>query len=219
LNALDDFGFSGSPVELWYYNGGEATVQSFGFGSFFQFRSDLDQGYRDFFGNLKMYGLIPRPGGTDILVSHAGISPVIPVEAQLRMNNYQDMRRYILDHELDPGDSFLWTRESFFSADPALWEGYLAVHGHTPVAKLKRFLLPGSNPEFFFLDNDVSLRKAGKNGKVVSVGIDSGSTLSGRLSGIGFFEEYGPEGTPRWKMRSITVSREDVFPRDLGHVN
>ena len=30
LNAMEDLGYGMNPIELWYYNGGEATVQSFG---------------------------------------------------------------------------------------------------------------------------------------------------------------------------------------------
>ena len=45
LNAMEDMGFGYSPIELWYYNGGEATLQSFGFTSFFSFQSDMDPRY------------------------------------------------------------------------------------------------------------------------------------------------------------------------------
>ena len=42
LNAMDDMGYGGSPIELWYYNGGEATMHSFGFTSFFTFQSQME---------------------------------------------------------------------------------------------------------------------------------------------------------------------------------
>ena len=58
-----------------------------------------------------------------------------------------------------------------------------------------------------------------KRGKIVSVDIDSGSVISGRLTGLGFFLEDEAEGRSHAvSMRSITVSVEDIFPRDLGNV-
>ncbi len=50
LNAVEDMGYGQSPIELWYYNGGEATLQSFGSSSFFSFQSDLEPSYLEFFG-------------------------------------------------------------------------------------------------------------------------------------------------------------------------
>ena len=49
LNAIEDLGYGMNPIELWYYNGGEATLQSFGSSSFFSFQTDLDPHYLDFF--------------------------------------------------------------------------------------------------------------------------------------------------------------------------
>jgi serine/threonine protein phosphatase 1 len=219
LNAMDDLGIGGSPIELWYYNGGEATLQSFGFTSFFSFQSDMDPGYLDFFRSLKMAHSISLDGGPDILVSHAGISPRIPVVDQLRMNGYRDLRRYLLENQMDPADSFLWVREAFFSADPSCWEEYLVVHGHTPVLKLKRFISANGANNFLFVENDLCMRKSARDGRVVSLDIDSGSVISGRLTGVGFFEEKDASGHPVVRMRSITVSREEIFPRDLGLVN
>lgn len=37
LNAMENSFHGYNPMELWYYNGGESTLMSFGFSSFFQF--------------------------------------------------------------------------------------------------------------------------------------------------------------------------------------
>ena len=219
LNAMEDMGFGYSPIELWYYNGGEATLQSFGFTSFFSFQSDMDPGYLAFFRDLKMSHTIELEGGLKILATHAGVSPAIPVSDQLEMKSYAELNRYLLDKHIDPGDSFLWVREAFFGGDSSLWDGYLVVHGHTPVEKLKRFISDSGQKHFLFVENDLCLRRDGSGERIVSIDIDSGSVISGRLSGLGFFEEKSGSGKPSVRMRSMTVSREEIFPRDLGLVD
>jgi hypothetical protein len=83
--------------------------------------------------------------------------------------------------------------------------------------KLKRFISSNGLTDFLFLDNDLSIRKETGTGKLLSVDIDSGSAISGRLSGLGFFVE-SPGGKELIRMRSLTVSAEDLLPRDLGVV-
>jgi len=219
LNAMEDMGYGHSPIELWYYNGGESTLQSFGFTSFFSFQSEMDPVYLKFFRGLKMSHTIELDTGLKILATHAGISPAIPVSDQVSMENYEELNRYLLDNHIDPGDSFLWTREGFFGGDPVFWNGYLVVHGHTPVLKLKRFISAGGHKDFLFVENDLCIRKDKTNGRIVSVDIDSGSVISGRLSGLGFFVEENGSKDPTVRMRSLTVSGEEIFPRDLGLIN
>lgn len=93
------------------------------------------------------------------------------------------------------------------------------VHGHTPVLKLKRFIAANGKSHFIFVENDLCLRKDSKTGKIVSIDADSGSVISGRLSGLGFFVEDENLEKPVVRMRSLTVSGEEIFPRDLGLVN
>lgn len=219
LNAMEDMGYGGNPIELWYYNGGEATLQSFGFSSFFGFQAEMPSIYLNFFQKLKMSHTLEIPGGSDILITHAGISPAIPLSDQVRLNNYHELNRYLLDKHLDPGDSFLWVRDAFFAGSPEMCNGYVVVHGHTPVLKLKRFISSNGPYHFLFVDNDLCIRREPGTGKLVSIDIDSGSVISGRLSGLGFFIEREGSGNPWVRMRSITVSSEDIFPRDLGPVN
>jgi serine/threonine protein phosphatase 1 len=218
LNSMEDMGYGNSPIELWYYNGGEATLQSFGSTSFFSFQSTMNPVYLDFFRNLKMNKVVQLNGSLQILGTHAGVSPSIPLGDQLSITDYRALNTYLLEKHIDPGDSFLWIRDGFYNGDPDLWEKYLVVHGHTPVLKLKRFISSNGNRDFFFVENDICVRKDPETGKIVSIDIDSGSFICGRLSGIGFFVEEESGSLPIVRMRSITVSYEDLFPRDLGPV-
>ena len=70
--------------------------------------------------------------------------------------------------------------------------------------------------DFFFAENDICIRKAGDGESIASIDIDSGSVISGRLSGLGFFVENDSVEKPLVRMRSMTVAREDIFPRDMG---
>jgi len=219
LNAMEDMGYGGSPIELWYYNGGEATMHSFGVTSFFTLQSQMDSRYLDFFKNLGMCYLFEPVKDLKILVSHAGISPAIPVGDQIGIKSYRELNRYLLEKHIEPMSSFLWTREDFFASDPGNWDKYLVVHGHTPVLKLKRYIVSNGEENFYFADNDLCIRRVSKGGKIASIDIDSGSVISGRLSGLGFFVENENGAESRVRMRSLTVSREDIFPRDLGLIN
>ena len=218
LNALEDMGYGQSPIELWYYNGGEATLQSFGSSSFFSFQSDLEPSYLEFFRNLKMSHIVRVGHKLKVLGTHAGISPAIPLKDQIAMDKYHDLNRYMLEKHINPGDSFLWVRDAFFNSPSSLSEGYLVVHGHTPILKLKRFISSNGYRNFLFVENDICIRIDGETGKIISIDIDSGSVISGRLTGLGFFLENVGDDKLQIRMRSITVSGEDLFPRDLGLV-
>lgn len=214
LNALENSGFGYNPMELWYMNGAEATLQSFGSSGFFSFQSDIRTPYMEFFQNLRLSHSIVLQNELNIVATHAGLSPSVPLEDHSRLKTYRDLQNYIRQGYLGHDDSFLWTREEFFSSSPMLWKGCVVVHGHTPVLKLKRMIQANGLKHFHFIDNDLCLRRDGPMGRLVSVDIDSGSTISGRLSGLGFFE--GDPPASRLSMKSITVSYEEIFPRDLG---
>ena len=87
LNAMEDMGYGYSPIELWYYNGGEATLQSFGFSSFFNFQSEMEPVYLDFFQKLKMSHVVQIDTRLKVLGTHAGISPAIPLKDQICMKD------------------------------------------------------------------------------------------------------------------------------------
>jgi serine/threonine protein phosphatase 1 len=218
LSAFEDSAFGYNPMELWYRNGGEATLQSFGFPGFFSFQSQMEDRYLQFFRSLQMSHVTEPGPGLSVLATHAGISPLIPVADQLLLKDYQDLQQYLRDKHLDVEDSFLWSRENFFTSSDSMWKGYMVVHGHTPTLKLKRFIQEGQYPHFDFIGNDLAIRRNGEQGKVVSVGIDSGSTISGRLTGLGIFTDQEDAGASSFSMRSLTVTHEDIFPRDLGPI-
>jgi len=218
LNAMEDPGYGHSPVELWYYNGGEATLLSFGASSFFSFQSQLENRYLEFFRNLRMNHIIFLNKGLKLIGTHAGISPAIPLTDQLEMQDYRALNRYMLEKHIDPGDSFLWIRDAFFHLPSKLFEGYLVVHGHTPILKLKRMVSANGMKNFHFVENDICIRKEEETGKLLSIDIDSGSVISGRLTGLGFFVEEQGTWSTSVRLRSLTVSAEDIFPRDLGSI-
>ena len=218
LSALEDIAFGYNPMELWYFNGAEATLQSFGFSGFYSFQSRMEPRYLKFFRSLRMSHVVEPGAGLRILATHAGVSPEIPVADQLLLKDYQDLQQYLRDKQVDLGDSFLWTREAFFNSPASLWKGYLVVHGHTPTQKLHRFVRQEFKHEYHFVGEDLVIRRDEGNGTAVSVGIDSGSTLSGRLTGLGIFMDQDDEKGTGMRMQSITVTREDVFPRDLGPI-
>ncbi len=218
LSAIEDSALGYNPMELWYRNGGEATLHSFGFPGFFSFQTQMEDRYLQFFRSLLMSHITEPGTGLRILATHAGVSPFIPVAEQLLLKDYQDLRQYVLNRELDMEESFLWTREGFFSSSAELWKGYVVVHGHTPTLKLKRFVQEGQYSHFDFIGNDLAIRRNGEQGQVVSVGIDSGSTISGRLTGLGIFTNQVEDSDSSNSMRSLTVTREDIFPRDLGPI-
>lgn len=211
LNAIENMAYGYSPIELWYYNGAEATLQSFGANSFFNFQSVLEGKYLDFFRNLKMCHVTALNPRTKLMVTHAGISPAVPLSDHLQMANYRDLHAYILKKHLEPGDSFLWVRDEFFYASPELWEDYLIVHGHTPVNKLHRFVDLDNNGEWDFYERDIAIRYNRTKVHPVSIDIDSGSSISGRLTGLGFLPSEG-----RIKLLSVTVSIEETVTRDLA---
>ncbi len=217
LNAIEDSGFGYNPMELWYQNGAEATLQSFGFSGFFSFQSQIEAPYLEFFQNLRLSHSFLLQNTLKIVASHAGISPSIPLADHSDLKNYRDLQNYMRQWHLGQDDSFLWVRDVFFNSSPELWEGSVVVHGHTPVLKLKRFIHANGQKHFHFIENDLCLRREGPLGRLVSVDIDSGSTISGRLSGMGFFE--GDPPASQLSMKSITVGYEDIFPRDLGSLS
>jgi serine/threonine protein phosphatase 1 len=218
LSALEDFTFGYNPMELWYYNGAEATLQSFGFSGFFSFQSQMDSRYLQFFRALRMSHVLEPGAGTRILATHGGVSPSIPVTDQLLLKDYRDLYQYIRDKQMDLGDSFLWTREAFFNSPSTLWGGYMVIHGHTPTQKLRQFIRQEHAHEFHFVGEDLVIRRDEENDEIVSVGIDSGSSYSGRLSGLGIFSDRGDGGKTSVRMQSLTVTRQDIYPRDLGPI-
>jgi len=218
LNAFENSVFGINPMELWYYNGAEATLQSFGFTGFFSFQAHMEDHYLQFFRSLLMSHVTEPVKGFKILATHAGISPAIPVADQLLLKDYRDLQQYMINRQLGPGDSFLWTREAFFDSSPDLWKNYMVVHGHTPTLKIKQYARTGDYPQLSFVDDDIAIRRNGNGKKVVSVGIDSGSTLTGRLTGLAVFTDSDSNPVHPVHMRSLTVTREDIIPRDLGWV-
>jgi serine/threonine protein phosphatase 1 len=86
----------------WWGNGGEATLDAYGVGN----PSEVPADHIHWLQSLPI-----RFDEHDRFFVHAGVRPVIPLEAQT-------------EHDV------LWIREPFFSS--SAWHGALVVHGHTP---------------------------------------------------------------------------------------
>jgi len=214
LQAVEDSPWGQVAMELWYRNGGEATLLSFGFPGFFGFQSELQDPYLSFFRELKMTYQLPLHDHLSLLAVHAGLSSGIPLKDQLAIENYRELQEYMSKAQLDPGSSFLWVREDFFRAEPESWSPFLVLHGHTPVPKLVRYVEAGRQKDFHFVEQDLCFRRSGDDRSWASVCIDSGSVYSGRLSGLGFFHDPEQRNKKTIRIRSLTVSREDTFPRE-----
>ena len=210
LNAMENSAFGYSPIELWYYNGAEATLQSFGSSSFFSFQTDLERKYLRFFQKLKMNHILNIRNSLKIIATHAGISPAIPLSDQLNIENFKDHHEYILRNHLEPLETFIWVRDQFFNAPPALWDNHLIVHGHTPVNKLRRFVKTENEDEWEFFNGDLCIRRDPVSRIPVSIDIDAGSTISGRLTGLGIIETEN-----KIQFQSITVSSGEILKREL----
>jgi serine/threonine protein phosphatase 1 len=102
LNALDNDEF----LSEWIYNGGSATLMSFGINSLRQ----LDQLYIDFFKGLQFYYPI-----NNFLFVHAGFNDKIS-------NPFEDKYHMI------------WSRREEY-VNPVLRDKII-IHGHTPVTEL-----------------------------------------------------------------------------------
>jgi serine/threonine protein phosphatase 1 len=87
---------------MWHYNGGEATLQSYGVGH----PAELPAEHLDWFANLPVADSDDRR-----FYVHAGIMPGIPLAQQRK-------------------DVLLWIREPFLSDEND--HGLYVVHGHTP---------------------------------------------------------------------------------------
>lgn len=216
LDAISGNGFSMSPMELWYYNGAESTLRSFGLHSFYELEGGLEPRYLGFLRNLPLMHRFEPVEGVVILVSHAGISPALDLEGHLEVRNYNDLNRLLQRNNFRPEDSPLWVRESFFTADPDSWGGCLVIHGHTPVEKLYKWATRAGRDDFAFIGQDLAIRRNLQNATFASLDVDSGSVISGRLSGVGILVEDPDPGKPRIRLKSITVSGQELVPRDHG---
>jgi len=109
LGFLDDPGRG----KHWLWNGGEATLESYGVEAAGdlanvrdRFASALPRAHHDF-----LRGLLLQESFGDYAFVHAGVRPGVPLDAQ------------------EPED-LLWIREEFLDSDADF--GKVVVHGHTP---------------------------------------------------------------------------------------
>lgn len=109
-------------TEIWFMNGGDATLRSYGVDPWQSTQSDnfaedlrrsfakrLPEAHLTFFRNLRLF----HEEG-DYLFVHAGVRPGVALEAQT-------------------AEDLIWIREDFLKSDEDF--GRIVVHGHTPQRK------------------------------------------------------------------------------------
>ena len=120
-------GFLGDPAEgpLWIYNGGDATLRSYGIEPY-DYPRDAD-GMTAIRGDLTavlsgphrafLEGLVLNHSVGGYFFVHAGVRPGVPLDAQA-------------------ADDMIWIREGFLDSDFDF--GKTVVHGHTPSRSVER---------------------------------------------------------------------------------
>lgn len=104
-NMLLESRCNAQAFNLWMFNGGEATLKSFGVKS----ALDIDEKYISFFSNLKYYYSYQ-----DYLFVHAGFN-------ESHTNIFYDKA------------AMLWSRKEFYQSE--FFKDKTVVHGHTPIIK------------------------------------------------------------------------------------
>lgn len=175
---------------IWEENGAESTVRSFGCRDIDEFAQKIDPKYIEFLKNLKCFHVETfQDESTEIkfLVTHGGVMPNIPLAEQLALNNYLDHNQLMDERNIWIEDSFLWIRSDFFKADPADWDGYVVIHGHSPTH------LMGYTLRDFDLERDLDQKTQlyirthpDDEERIVSIDIDTGAAFGRRLTALGF---------------------------------
>ncbi len=189
------------PRYLWEFNGGDKTINSFGYKDITEFREKLPQKYHDFFKNMQItheHKIELGKKNLKFLCAHAGFYPYKPLNEQLSFRNYSDFSAHYSKKGNDHSHSPVWVRNSFFDAAPDVFEKNIIIHGHTPTQKLRYFCtLPPSEEEDYFskLDTKVYIpdlpyiRKEENSEKIISIDIDTGVAAGRRLTAIGICED------------------------------
>ncbi|MFO7923171.1 MAG: metallophosphoesterase family protein [Bacteroidales bacterium] len=102
---LLDAAGNGYSSDLWMYNGGHSTLESFNAGS----ADQLDPVYLDFFRSTKHYVI-----SDDFIAVHAGLD-------------------FSAEDPFGEKEAMLWIRD--FSVDRSFMKGRLLIHGHTPIGR------------------------------------------------------------------------------------
>jgi serine/threonine protein phosphatase 1 len=101
-------GWGGAQMGLWFDNGGEATLASYGFAAEQKSRPILPKDHLAWISRLPLFVVDPHR-----IYVHAGLRPGVPLRAQKEA-------------------SLLWIREAFLAAGPGSLPCHI-VHGHTPL--------------------------------------------------------------------------------------
>lgn len=169
----------------WLDNGGQSTIDSFGYENFEEFSANLDQKYIDFLMNLKCFHqetIVSDYGkALKFLITHAGVMPDIALDEQLAVNNYHDLNRFIEEKDVWIEDAFTWVRRDFLKAEPSHWSPYIVIHGHTPTHLLEYDVQDFNTKNF---KEQLYVRKDPEKDCPVSINIDTGVAFGRRLTAL-----------------------------------
>lgn len=177
---IDTWGY-----RIWRENGAQATIRSFGYENFEEFKANIDTKYTDFLKSLPFFHTeTVSCRGTDLkfLITHAGIMPSLPLEEQIAINSYPAFNTFLKESQVWIEDSFIWIRDDFLKGDPDTWKDYIIIHGHTPTHLLKHIAV------------DFQLKYEGETSycrinpaddRLVSIDVDTSAAFGNRLTAIG----------------------------------
>jgi serine/threonine protein phosphatase 1 len=140
----------------------------------------LEDKYITFFNELKVSYQISLPQTNkpmDLLFSHSVPSLRHPLESQLEINSWQDLRNYMEEANCELDETIIWNRQ-LLSAP--VKENMIVIHGHTPtryyrqVTKILKFWEDEENAPFVGRDK--------KNKHLTQIDIDTGLIYGGALT-------------------------------------
>lgn len=176
---------------VWDENGAKSTIRSFGYRDFAEFEANLEPKYTDFLKNLGCFHtetFTSRNQEVKFLITHGGVMPNIPVAEQMAVKNYAQLNQFMEERHIWIEDVFIWIRDGFLKGDPAHWQDYIVIHGHTPTHLLPHSIQK-SLPEAYDVFTPY-IRRHPQTGRMVSVDIDTGAAFGHRLSAVGLCQRF-----------------------------
>lgn len=176
-------------TRIWEENAAESTVRSFGCRTIEEFAEKVDPTYIEFLKKLRCFHVetfSDEQHEIKFLMVHGGIMPALPLAEQLAIHDYQAHNQMMEEHKLWIEDSFIWIRTDFFAADPNHWDGYVVIHGHTPIHLLRHSIAKFNEEKELHESTQLYLRPHPTDEtRTVSLDIDTGAAFGKRLTAVG----------------------------------
>lgn len=140
----------------------------------------LPPNYLEFFETLLpvyLHSLVLGEKKLDLVFSHATLSESYPLDRQLALQNWRDIRVYMQETACALDDTVIWNRQLL---NQQIRENMIIIHGHTPtkyyrqLTKLLRFWEEEENAPFIVKDR--------KSKQPAQIDLDTGLVYGGSLS-------------------------------------